>query len=327
MQTVYSGIKSTGLPQLGNYLGALKNWKELQDTHESIYCVVDLHTLTVRNEPKELAQRTMDMFAIFLAIGYDPDKSTVYIQSHVPEHAELAWILSCYTYMGELNRMTQFKDKSAKNEDNINAGLFTYPVLMAADILLYQANLVPVGDDQKQHLEICRDIAIRFNKIYGDVFTIPDVYFGKAGKRIMDLLDPSVKMSKSDGDNNNGCIFITDTPDEIRNKMKRAKTDSSSEIIFSDDKPGVTNLLTIVQVLTGMSPEAIEAEFAGKNYGALKTRAAELIITELEPLQAKFNEYRKDPEYLKQIARKGADKAREKANITLSKVKEVIGLC
>ena len=244
-KVIYSAMQPSGIPSLGNYLGALKNWKNLQDDYNCLFGVANMHAITVRQDPKELRQRTRDLVALFLSIGLDPEKHIIYVQSDVKAHAEIAWILNCFTYMGELNRMTQFKDKSAKHADNINAGLYTYPVLMAGDILLYQSDLVPVGADQKQHLEICRDIAGRFNSVYGDVFKIPEPYIPKTGARIMGLQNPEKKMSKSESDNMNNVIYILDEPNVIKNKIKRAVTDSDTEIRYGDDKPGVSNLLNI----------------------------------------------------------------------------------
>ncbi|WP_302761709.1 tryptophan--tRNA ligase, partial [Christensenella hongkongensis] len=289
------------------------------------YCVVDLHAITVRQDPAMLRKRTLDVMSILIASGIDPQENTLYMQSHVPAHAELAWILNCFTYMGELSRMTQFKEKSAKAGDNINAGLFTYPALMAADILLYQANLVPVGVDQKQHLELTRDVAARFNHIYGDVFTIPEPYIPKAGAKIMSLQEPEKKMSKSD-DNENAFIALLDAPEVIARKMKRAVTDSDGEIRFSEDKPGVSNLLTIYSAITGKSIADCEKEFAGQGYGTLKQTVTDAVISELEPLQKRYQQIRTDKAFLEKVMTENAQKAAYAARKTLSKVQKKIGL-
>ena len=323
-KVIFSGIQPSGNLTLGNYLGALKNWVTLQKEYNCFYCVVDMHAITVRQEPAELRKRCLDLMSIMLAAGVDPKQNTLYVQSHVSAHAELAWVLNCFTYMGELNRMTQFKDKSAKHADNINAGLFTYPVLMAADILLYQADVVPVGVDQRQHLEITRDIAARFNNIYGDVFVIPDAYIPKAGARIMSLQEPEKKMSKSDP-NENAFIAILDDPDTIRRKLKRAVTDSQTEIRLSEDKPGVSNLLSIYAAVTGQTPEQAEAYFAGKNYGTLKSEVADAVVAELEPLQKRYKEIRADKAYLNEVISEGSEKAARTAFKTLAKVQRKVG--
>lgn len=321
---IFSGIQPSGNLTLGNYLGALKNWVALQDDYHCYYCVVDMHAITVRQEPAELRRRCGDLVALYLAAGLDPEKNTIYIQSHVSAHAELAWILNCYTYMGELNRMTQFKEKAQRHPDNLNAGLYTYPVLMAADILLYQTDMVPVGVDQKQHLEIARDIALRFNKIYGDVFKIPEPYIGKASAKIMSLQEPEKKMSKSDP-NENGFITLLDPPDAIRRKIRRAVTDSDGEIRYSEEKPGVSNLLSIYAAIHHMEPEQAEKEFAGQGYGALKDAVADAIVGELEPLQKRFYEIRADKELINSIMQSGAEKAQRAANKTLWKAQKKIG--
>ena len=268
-KVLFSGMQATGNLTLGNYLGALKNWVKLSDEYECFYSVVDMHSITVRQDPAELRKRARNLFILYVAAGLDPEKNCIYYQSHVSCHAELAWILNCYTYMGELQRMTQFKDKSAKHADNINAGLFTYPVLMAADILLYQADVVPVGKDQLQHLELTRDIAQRFNGVYGDVFTIPEPYLGKAGAKIMSLQDPSKKMSKSD-ENENASIYLMDEPDVVMRKFKRAVTDSEAAVRYRDEQPGIKNLIDIYCACTGKTPEETEKEFEGKGYGDFK---------------------------------------------------------
>ncbi len=322
---IFSGIQPSGDLTLGNYLGAVKNWAALQEEYHCYYCVVDLHAITVRQDPATLRKRTLDVMSILIASGLDPQKNILYMQSHVSAHAELAWILNCFTYMGELSRMTQFKEKSAKVGDNINAGLFTYPALMAADILLYQADLVPVGVDQKQHLELTRDVATRFNNIYGDVFTIPEPYIPKAGAKIMSLQEPEKKMSKSD-DNENAFIALLDPPDVITRKLKRAVTDSDGEIRFAEDKPGVSNLLTIYSAITGKALAECEAEFAGQGYGVLKQRVTDAVIAELEPLQKRYAQVRGDKAFLEQVMTENAQKAERAAKKTLLKVQKKIGL-
>ena len=323
-KTIFSGVQPSGNLTLGNYLGAIKNWVDLQAEYNCYYCVVDMHAITVRQEPAALRRRCADVLALLIAAGLDPEQNTLYIQSHVSAHAELAWILNCYTYMGELNRMTQFKDKSARHPDNLNAGLYTYPVLMAADILLYQSDLVPVGVDQKQHLELARDIALRFNNIYGDVFTVPEPYIPKAGARVMSLQEPEKKMSKSD-ENPNAFIALLDDPAVIRAKIKRAVTDSGGEIRMGEDKPGVSNLLTIYSAIRGISTGAAVAEFSGMGYGALKEAVADAVLSVLEPLQARFREVRADKALLNRIMAEGREKAEYAARRTLSKVQKKIG--
>lgn len=324
-KTIFSGIQPSGDLTLGNYLGAVKNWAALQDEYQCYYCVVDLHAITVRQDPAALRKRTLDVMSILIASGIDPEANVLYMQSHVSAHAELAWLLNCFTYMGELSRMTQFKEKSAKAGDNINAGLFTYPVLMAADILLYQADLVPVGVDQKQHLELTRDIAIRFNNIYGDVFTVPEPYIPRAGAKIMSLQEPEKKMSKSD-ENTNAFIALLDPPDVIARKLKRAVTDSDGEIRFAEEKPGVSNLLTIYSAITGKAMLECEKEFAGQGYGVLKQGVTDAVIAELEPLQKRYHEVRGDKAFLEKIMTENAEKAAYAARKTLSKVQRKIGL-
>ncbi len=324
-KTIFSGIQPSGILTLGNYLGAIKNWVKLQDEYHCYYCVVDMHAITVRQDPAELRKRTLDVAAIYMASGIDPKKSVIYVQSHVPQHAELCWILNCYTYLGELSRMTQYKDKAAKHQDNLNSGLFTYPVLMAADILLYQTDLVPVGSDQKQHVEITRDIAIRFNRLYGDVFTIPEPYIGQSGARIMSLQEPESKMSKSDP-NPNGYISIIDDPDTICRKIKRAVTDSDGEIrLDAEKKPGITNLLGIYAACCEISPKQAEEEFIGKNYGLLKEKVSEAVIGRLAPLQEKFKQIRSEKGYLEDILHENAQTAQQAAIRTLRKVHKKIG--
>ena len=323
-KTIFSGIKATGIPTLGSFLGAIKHWEKLSADYNCLYCVVDLHSITIRQNPEILRDYSRQMLAWFIALGLDPAKNTLYFQSHVPAHAELSWILNCYTYVGELNRMTQFKDKSAKHEDNINAGLYTYPVLMAADILLFQADLVPVGEDQKQHLELCRDIAGRFNNIYGDIFIIPEPFIAPVGARIMGLQNPESKMSKSD-DNENDTILLSDAPAAILKKFKRAVTDSGSEIKVAPDKPGVSNLLTIYSCITGKTLKESEADFEGKMYGHLKTTVGEAVVETLKPYQEEQARLIADVAYLDKVAAEGAAKAAELAAATLKRVKEAVG--
>ena len=323
-KTLFSGMQATGNLTLGNYLGALKNWVTLNEEYECFYCVVDEHSITIRQDPAELRRRARRLLMIYIAAGLDPEKNCLYYQSHVSGHAELAWILNCYTYIGELNRMTQFKDKAAKHADNVNAGLFTYPVLMAADILLFQADVVPVGIDQKQHLELTRNIAERFNGIYGDVFTIPEAYIGKVGAKIMSLQDPSKKMSKSD-DNPNASIYLMDDPDTIIRKFKRAVTDSGNEIVYREDKPGIRNLMDIYGAAAGKSTEEIEREFDGRGYGEFKLAVGEAVVSVLRPLQDKVAQLEKDKAYLDGIIRANAEKANYYANKTLRKVQKKVG--
>ncbi|MDR0396573.1 MAG: tryptophan--tRNA ligase [Oscillospiraceae bacterium] len=321
----YSGIQPSGMLTIGNYIGSLSRFKQLEDEYDCIYCIVDMHAITVRQNPSALRRQISELAALYLAVGIDPDKSILYCQSHVSEHAELAWVLNCYAYMGELQRMTQFKDKSSKHAENINAGLFTYPVLMASDILLYQSSAVPVGADQKQHLEITRDIAIRFNNIYGKVFTVPEAYIPKIGAKILSLQDPSRKMSKSDPDDT--FIGMLDTPEAIRRKMKRAVTDSGSEIRFDpDEKPGVSNLITMLSILTNQSIPSIEEVFAGKGYGALKAAAADACVEALAPIQAEHKRWTSDPAELYRVLKGGAERASRIAARTMGKVRAKVGL-
>lgn len=322
---IYSAMQPSGVPSLGNYLGALKNWKNLQQDYNCIFGIANMHALTVRQNPTELRQRTRNLLMLFMAIGIDPKENILYIQSDVSAHAELAWILNCFTYMGELNRMTQFKDKSAKHADNINAGLFTYPSLMAADILLYQADLVPVGEDQRQHLEITRDIAERFNNIYGDVFTVPDGYIAKVGSRIMGLQEPERKMSKSESENDNNVIFILDDLNLIANKIKRAVTDSDNCVKFSAEKPGISNLLSIYSAVSGKTIEQAENEFKGIGYGDFKKAVAEAVVEEIRPVQEEFKRLSAEKTYVDQVIKEGAEKAGYLANKTLRKVKKKVG--
>lgn len=321
---LFSGMQATGSLTLGNYLGALKNWVTLSDEYECFYSVVDLHSITVRQDPAELRKKARNLMTLYIAAGLDPVKNCIYYQSHVSAHAELSWILNCFTYMGELNRMTQFKDKSAKHADNINAGLFTYPVLMAADILLYQADVVPVGKDQLQHIEITRDIATRFNSIYGDVFTIPEPYLPKAGAKIMSLQDPSKKMSKSD-ENPNASIYLTDDKDTIIRKFKRAVTDSLGSVKYCEEQPGISNLIDIYRACTGKSIEDIEKEFDGKGYGDFKLAVGECVADMLTPVQTRFDELSKDKAYIDGIIKENAEKAGYFANKTLRKVQKKVG--
>ena len=323
-KVLFSGMQATGNLTLGNYLGALKNWVTLSDEYECFYSVVDLHSITVRQDPAELRKRARNLLTLYIAAGLDPEKNCLYYQSHVSGHAELSWILNCFTYMGELNRMTQFKDKSAKHADNINAGLFTYPVLMAADILLYQADVVPVGKDQLQHLEITRDIAQRFNAIYGDVFTIPEPYVGKAGARIMSLQDPAKKMSKSD-ENPNASIYLMDDPDTVIRKFKRAVTDSVGEIRYCEEQPGIHNLIDIYCACTGKTPEETEREFAGKGYGDFKLAVGETVAGVLKPVQERYAALQNDKAYIDGIIKNNAEKAGYYANKTLRKVQKKVG--
>ncbi len=322
---IFSGVQPTGCVTLGNYIGALKNWVKLQDAYNCIYSVVDMHSITVRQDPEKLRARCLEFLALYIACGIDPQKSIVFFQSHVPQHAELSWLLSCHTYMGELSRMTQFKDKSAKHADNINAGLFTYPVLMAADILLYDSDLVPVGDDQKQHLELARDIAIRMNGVYGEgTFTVPDGYFAPVGARVMSLQDPTSKMSKSDP-NPNGYIWVLDSPEVITKKIKRAVTDSEGEIAYREGKHGINNLLSIYGAVTGQTPDAAAEKFAGQGYGTLKKEVAEAVIEELRPVREKYEALSGDKAYLESLYKDGAARAAEIAEKTLARVQERIG--
>ena len=322
---LFSGIQPSGGLTIGNYIGALKNWVNLQKEYDCFFSLVDLHTITVRQDPKEFSRHCYDALAIYLAVGLDPEKNSIFLQSHVPAHSQLAWILNCYAYMGELSRMTQFKDKSQKNESNINVGLFAYPILMAADILLYQTNLVPVGADQKQHLEIARDLALRFNNIYGKVFAVPEVYHPVLGTRIMSLQDPAKKMSKSDADPN-ACVLLLDEPDIVLNKLKRAVTDSEKEIYFDvAKKPGVGNLLTILAAVTDKSIEQLVNEMQGEGYSKLKTAVAEGLVEYLRPVQQRYKELRNDQAYLNSVLKSGAERAEACAQPTLAKVCEVIG--
>ncbi len=325
-KVMLSGIQPSGDLHLGNYLGAVKNWAELPEQFDCFYFMADLHTLTVRQDPKELRRRSTAQLAQYIACGLDPEKNTLFLQSHVHEHAELGWILNCYTMFGELSRMTQFKDKSAKNADNINGGLFTYPSLMAADILLYQADFVPVGEDQKQHCELTRDVAIRFNNLYGETFKVPEPYIPKVGARIMSLSNPTSKMSKSDPA---GCVFLLDKPEELARKFKRAVTDSDTErcVRFDpENKPGVANLMQIYSSVTGKSFPEIEVEFDGQGYGAFKPRVGEAVIETLRPIREEAERMIADKAYLQEVYTNGAQKASYVARKTLRKVYKKIGL-
>lgn len=321
---VLSCIQPSGLLTLGNYLGALKNWKNMQNEFDCTFAVADLHAITVRQEPAKLRAQIYSTYALMLALGLSPEESTLFIQSHVPAHSQLAWVLSCYTNFGEMSRMTQFKDKSAKHSSNVNVGLFSYPVLMAADILLYKPDFVPVGADQKQHLEIARDIAIRFNGIYGDVFTVPDAYIPKIGARVMSLQEPTKKMSKSD-ENPNAWVAILDTPDDILRKFKRAVTDSEAKVCVGEEKHGINNLIGIYSAVTGKTAEQVAAEFEGKGYGDFKLAVAEAVIEELRPIREKYDAIIKDKATLETLYREGAQKAEYTARRTLSKVMKKVG--
>lgn len=317
-------IQPTSVPTLGNYLGAMKGWPAFQEEFETVYGVADLHSITVRQDPQKLRKQTMELYAMLLAIGLEPEKGIIFIQSHVPAHSQLGWLLNCYTQFGELSRMTQFKDKSAQHSDNINAGLFTYPCLMAADILLYQADIVPVGADQKQHVEICRDIANRFNGIYGNVFKVPEPYIPKSGARVMSLADPTRKMSKSDP-NPKGTVYLTDEPNVIMKKFKSAVTDSEMSVRYAEGKDGINNLMTIYSAVTGDSFEKIEADFAGKGYGDFKLAVGEAVVEELKPVQGKFKQLMNDKAYLTECQKNGADFASRIGQRTLNKAMKKIG--
>ncbi len=321
----FSGIQPSGDLHLGNYLGAIKNWVDFQDEFDNIYCIVDMHTITVRQNPADLRRRCLEQLAQYLACGLDPEKSILFIQSHVPAHAELGWVLGCYTQFGELSRMTQFKQKAQQHADNITGGLFTYPVLMAADILLYQADLVPVGEDQRQHVELCRDIAVRFNGIYGDTFTLPEVLNRKAGARVMGLTTPNAKMSKSIPE---GCVLLMDKPEDIQRKFKRAVTDSDTERCVRFDpvaKPGVSNLMQIYSAVTEKSYDEIEAEFEGKGYGAFKPAVGDAVVERLRPIREEATRLLADKVYLESIYKSGAERASYLANKTLRKVYKKVG--
>lgn len=321
---IFSGIQPTGTFTLGNYIGAVRNWGPLQDEYNCIYCVVDMHAITVRQEPAKLRSNTLNAYALLMACGVDPEKSILFIQSHVRTHAELSWILSCNTQFGELSRMTQFKDKSQRHADDVNAGLFTYPVLMAADILAYNADLVPVGVDQKQHLELARNIAQRFNQRYGDFFTLPEPYIPDVGAKVMSLQEPTKKMSKSD-ENPNACILILDDKDTIIRKFKRAVTDSEAEICYREGKDGINNLMSIYSTITGKSFDDITSEFSGKGYGDFKLAVGEAVADHLEPIRNEFARLSKDKAYLKECYTKGAEKALKYSQRIVSKVYRKVG--
>ena len=323
-KTVFSGVQPSGNLTIGNYLGAIKNFSRFSEEYKTFYCVVDLHAITVRQVPADLRRRTYETLALYMACGLDETKNTLFVQSHVPAHSELGWILDCYTMYGELSRMTQFKDKSAKNAQNINAGLFTYPALMAADILLYQTDLVPVGIDQKQHLELARDVAMRFNQIYGDTFTVPEGYISQDTMKIMSLAEPTQKMSKSD-ENQNAVVYILDSKDDIMRKFKKAVTDSDAEVRYADNKPGVSNLMTVYRAFTGKSFEEIEKEFAGRGYGDFKLAVGEACADGLAPVREEFQRLIKDKAHLEAVMKAGADEAAYYARRTMSKVRRKLG--
>lgn len=324
-KTLFSAIQPSGILTIGNYLGALRNFKKLQDDNDGIFSVADLHTLTVKQEPANLRKNTYELTALYLACGIDPEKSILFAQSHVSAHTELAWILNTICYPGELSRMTQFKDKSLKHEDNINMGLMDYPVLMASDILLYQTDLVPIGADQKQHLELARDLAIRFNNRYSETFKVPEGYIGKTGARVMSLTEPTRKMSKSDA-NVNGFISMDDDPETVIRKFKRAVTDSDNVIAFREDKPGISNLLSIYSAFKGINIEDAEKLFVGMGYGDFKVKVGEAVTEVIEPIRNKKNELLKNKDYLDEVLKNGAEKAERIAYRTLSKVYKKVGL-
>lgn len=324
-EVLLSGIQPSGHLMIGNYIGALKNWVKLQHQYQSYFVLVDLHTITVKQDPVELRNRCYDFLALYIASGIDPEQNIIFVQSHIPAHTQLGWILNCYSYMGELNRMTQFKEKSARHSSNINVGLFDYPVLQAADILLYDVNLVPVGHDQKQHLELARDLAIRFNNLYGDIFVIPEPYIPPLGGRIMSLQDPTKKMSKSD-DNENNYIGLLDSPEVILKKMQRAVTDSGKDIYSDPEKPGITNLLTLYSAISDYSVQQLEKKYENQGYGIFKKELAEQLIDFLRPIQEKFYALRNDPDKMNKILQYGASIADKKAKETLKKVTDCIGL-
>lgn len=323
-KTVFSGVQPSGALTIGNYIGAIKNWVELQEEYDCNYCIVDLHAITVPQVPKDLRKNTLDVLALYLACGIDPEKSTIFIQSHVPAHAELTWVLNSISYMGQLNRMTQYKEKSKRAEENLNAALFTYPVLMASDILLYGTDLVPVGEDQKQHLELTRDLAERFNNRYSDTFTVPEPLIKEDGARIMSLQNPETKMSKSDSDEN-GYLLILDDENTIRRKIKRAVTDSIGVVGYNDEQEGIKNLLTIYSVFSGKSIDEIVKDYEGEGYGKFKNDLAEVVVDALRPIREKYEEIRKDKEYLEKVYKDGADRAENKARKILRKVYKKVG--
>ncbi len=323
-KVLYSGVKPSGDLTLGNYLGAIKSWVKLQSEYECYFAIADLHSITVRQQPKDLRQRTMELMAYYIASGINVDESTIYIQSQVKNHSECAWLLNCYSYMGELGRMTQFKEKSDNKTDSVVCGLFTYPVLMAADILLYQTEVVPVGEDQKQHIELTRDLANRFNNAYSETFKIPEPVINESGARIMDLQDPTKKMSKS-SDNDNGYILLKDTEKDIRRKIARAVTDSVGKVKYNDEQLGIKNLMTIYSLITGLKFEEIEQKYEGENYAKFKEDLADIIVNELNPIREKAEIILNDKNYLSELAKKGADKATYASNKTINKMKRKIG--
>ncbi len=326
MKRIFSGIKATGELHLGNYIGAIRNWAKLADEYECLFSIVDLHSITIRLQPEEFRQRALDNFILYIAAGIDPDKNILFFQSHVPAHPMLGWVLNCYTYMGELSRMTQYKDALAKHKDNNNAGLFTYPVLMAADILAYNADLVPVGDDQKQHMELARDVAIRFNSIYGDTFTVPEVYIPKVGARIMDLQIPTKKMSKSTQDGDNlGCILLMDDEKTVLKKVKRAVTDGDNKIEYAEGKEGINNLLSIYAALTGATIQQAADKYSGSGYGTFKADVAEAVLETLRPVHSRFADLKKNMDYIEKVYKTGAEKAATIAQPTIEKVYDVVG--
>ena len=321
---VFSGVQPSGNISLGNYIGALRNFVAMQHDYHCLYCVVDMHAITVRQDPKKLREQTLALLALYIACGLDPKENIMYIQSHVPQHAELSWILNCYTMFGELSRMTQFKDKAARHADNVNAGLFDYPVLMAADILLYQTDLVPIGDDQKQHLELARNVAERFNGVHGKTFTVPEGYFPKVGGRIMSLAEPEKKMSKSD-ENANARVLILDRPEDIMKKFKRAVTDSEAVVEYREGKAGINNLMTIYSIATGKSMDEITNELAGRGYGDFKTAVGESVVELLRPIREKTAELLNQPDYLESVYKENALRAAALAERTMEKVRKKVG--
>ena len=322
---VLSGIQPSGDPHIGNYIGAIRNWVEDQEEYDNFFCVVDQHAITVDYDPDELRANVRQLVALLLASGLDPERCVLFVQSHVPEHTELAWLLTCTTPMGWLERMTQFKDKAQGQQERVSAGLFTYPVLMASDILLYQADRVPVGEDQKQHVELARDLAQRFNNLYGDVFIVPEPFIRPLGARVMGLDDPTKKMSKST-DSQFHSIGLMDEPKAIRKKLGRAVTDSQRDIVFDDTRPGVTNLLTIHRALSGLSPEEIETHFAGKGYGDLKGELADLVIATVEPIQQRYRDITADPSFIDGVLARGCARARPIVDATMIAVRQKMGL-
>lgn len=323
--TLFSGIQPSGILTIGNYIGALKHWIQLQEDYDCLFSLVDMHAITVRQEPAQLRERCYQFLALYLACGLDPDRNVIFVQSHVPAHAELAWVLNCFTYVGELNRMTQFKDKASRHADNINAGLYDYPVLMAADILLYRTALVPVGNDQKQHLELTRNVAQRFNAAYGEVFTVPEPYIPQVGARVMSLQEPTAKMSKSDPNSKN-YVALLDPPKEVERKIKRAVTDTGSEVVYDEaEKPGVSNLMTIYAAVTGDDFATIEKYYAGSGYGRFKSDLAAAVVAWLEPLQRRYREWMADRGQLDALLRSNAAAASERARTTLDRAHEAVG--